>query len=122
MGKQTLFVPGPIPRLNEFVGRDPWYWRNAKKEWLELIGWEIRRQNLRPMTRVSIQWIWQERDMRQDPDNFSGIGKKFILDALVEMGILKNDGWKQIVSPWSDSWLIVPESPGVTVILEEQES
>jgi hypothetical protein len=84
----------------------------------DTIGWEIKNQHLRPMKRVFIRWIWQEKDMRRDPDNFSGIGKKFALDSLVMMGILKNDGWKQI-DGWTDKWILVPDCPGVTVILEE---
>ena len=70
------------------------------------------------MGRVFIRWTWQEKDQRRDPDNVTGIGKKFVLDALVTMGILKNDGWKQIAG-WTDTWVVVPECPGVTVILEE---
>ena len=117
--RQRLFVPGPLPRLNELIGRERWYYTSAKKKWGEAIGWEIKRQHLRPMGRVFIRWTWQEKDQRQDPDNFSGIGKKFILDALVATGILDNDGWKQIAG-WTDTWVVVPDSPGVTVILEEQ--
>jgi hypothetical protein len=111
---QTLFIPGPLPRLNELIGRERWYYKNAKKQWGETIGWEIRRQHLRPMDRVFIRWIWQEKDQRQDPDNFCGIGKKFALDALVATGILKNDGWKQLAG-WTDTWVVVPVSPARTV-------
>ena len=116
---QTLFIPGPMPVLNDYLGKGAhWTYGAAKKKWANTIGWEIRRQHLQPMGRVYIRRTWQEKDQRRDPDNVSGIGKKFVLDSLVTMGILKNDGWKQIVG-WTDHWMVVPESPGVTVILEE---
>jgi hypothetical protein len=119
---QTIFIPGPLPILNDYLGKGQrWTYGAAKKKWAAAIGWEIRRQHLRPMGRVFIRWTWQERDQRRDPDNVTGIGKKFVLDSLVTMGILKNDGWKQIAG-WTDTWIVVPESPGVTVVLEEQES
>lgn len=121
MNSQTLFIPGPLPRLNELIGRERHYYNNAKKQWATTIGWEIKRQHLRPMGQVFIRWTWQEATKRRDPDNVCAIGRKFILDALVTMGILTNDGWKQIAG-WTDTWVVVPESPGVTVILEERES
>lgn len=119
MRTQTLFVPGPLPRLNELIGRERWYYYNAKKQWSRIIGQEIMRQHLRPMERVFIRWTWQEKTERRDIDNVTGIGKKFVLDALVTMGILTNDGWKQIAG-WTDEWIVVPESPGVSLILEER--
>jgi hypothetical protein len=116
---QTLFIHGPLPALNDYLGKGQRYTYNtAKKFWADAIGWEIKRQHLRPMGRVFIRWTWQEKDERRDPDNFAGIGKKFVLDSLVKNGILKNDGWKQIAG-WTDTWVVVPLSPGVTVILEE---
>jgi len=116
----TLFIPGPLPGLNDFLGKGKhWAYNEEKKRWAETIGWEIKRQHLAPMGRVFIRWTWQEKDQRRDPDNVTGIGKKFILDSLAKAGILKNDGWKQIAG-WTDTWVVVPDSPGVTVILEEQ--
>jgi hypothetical protein len=118
---QTLFIPGPLPVLNNYLGKGQrWTYNAAKKRYGAMIGLEIRRQHLKPMGRVFILWTWQEQDQRRDPDNFSGIGKKFILDALVTMCILNNDGWKQIAG-WTDTWVVVPDRPGVTVILEEVE-
>lgn len=116
---QRLFIPGPLPRLNQLIGRERWYYTAAKKQWGETIGWEIRKQHLRPMNRVFIQWIWQEKNRQRDPDNVCAIGRKFVLDALVEMKILTNDGWTQIEG-WTDTWVVVPDAPGVTVILEER--
>lgn len=118
---QTLFIPGPLPRLNQLIGRERRYYNQAKKEWGDIIGWEIKKQHIHPMGRVFIRWTWQEKNRQRDPDNVCAIGRKFVLDALVKMGILKNDGWKHIAG-WTDTWVVVPKYPGVTVILEEQDN
>lgn len=117
--KQTLFIPGPLPILNDYLGKGQRFTYNeAKKHWGEIIGWEIKKQRLRPMGRVFITWTWQEANMKRDPDNITSIGRKFALDALVTMGILQNDGWKHI-GGWTDTWIVIADCPGVTVILEE---
>lgn len=121
MSSQTLFIRGPLPGLNDYLGMGQRFKYNAaKKAWGETIGLEILAHHLRPMKVVFIRFTWQEADQKRDPDNVTAIGKKFILDALVKMKILKNDGWKNIAG-WTDTWVVVPESPGVTVILEEQD-
>ena len=76
-------------------------------------------KGLQPMGRVRIAWRWVEASKNRDPDNFSSIGKKFILDALVTAGVLQNDGWRHIAG-WTDDWEI--GVPGVHVTLEEVES
>lgn len=117
---QQFFVPGPLPGLNAFLGKGSrWTYTEAKQVW----GWQIKvailQAKLTPMVRVYIRWTWQEEDERRDPDNFQAIGKKLILDSLVNSGILKNDGWKQI-SGWTDHWLVEATKPGVGVMLEER--
>ena len=116
---QTLFVPGPLPGQNDYLGTgNRWTYGRDKKRWAEVILVEIKRQKLKPMRNVRIYWAWAEQDMRRDPDNIMGIGKKFILDALVKGGILPNDGWKNIAG-MSDTWVVDTYSPGVYVRLEE---
>jgi Holliday junction resolvase RusA-like endonuclease len=45
---------------------------------------------------VTIDFLWIEKTGRRDLDNV-GFGKKFILDALVERGILTDDSPKYVV-------------------------
>lgn len=44
---------------------------------------------------VDIEYTWYEADRRRDKDNIA-FAKKFINDALVECGVLPNDGWRNI--------------------------
>lgn len=116
---QQFFVPGPLPGQNTFMGKGSrWTYKKAKKEWAKRIGMDIAQAKLRPMRRVQIAWQWQERNRRRDPDNFTGISKKFILDTLVGAGILPDDGWDEIAG-WTDHWMVDATNPGVLVILRE---
>ena len=78
----------------------------------------IHHAKLSPMRRVHITWRWIERNKRRDPDNFTGLSKKFVLDALVQTGVLPDDGWDEIMG-WTDSWHIEKDNPGVLITLEE---
>jgi len=46
---------------------------------------------------ADVTFYWHCADGRTDPDNIS-FAQKFILDGLVNAGVLLNDGWKQIGS------------------------
>lgn len=118
---QALFIPGPLPGMNDFAGTGTrWKYRDAKAAWARAIAFEILQQRLKPMGRVFIWWVWYEKTMKRDPDNFSSIGKKFVLDALKSAGIVPNDGWKHIAG-WADRWEVSAERPGVLVKLEASE-
>ncbi len=117
---QIFFIPGPLPGMNDYISTGNRFRYNShKRKWHDAIAFYIRRAKLKPMKRVFIQWTWMEKGMRRDPDNVCGIGKKFILDALVECGILADDGWHEIAG-WSDAWCVDKAKPGVLVLMEER--
>lgn len=117
---QVFFIPGPLPRFNVIIGRaSRWAYSGAKKKYGPMIQQYIRQAKLKPMQRVFLHFIWIEVDKRNDPDNIAGIGRKFILDALVSSGILQNDGWEEIAG-WSDAWIVDKQKPGVLITLEER--
>lgn len=51
-------------------------------------------------------------------DNISSFGRKVFQDALVEVGTLPGDGWRQIVG-FSDEFYIDQENPRVEVTIRE---
>ena len=116
---QSFFVEGPMPGQNDFMGHGKhWTYGKAKKEWAKKIAAALQEHRILAMTRVHIEWVWVERNTRRDPDNFTGISKKFILDTLVAQGVLDDDGWKQIAG-WSDRWHVDADCPGVHITLTE---
>lgn len=58
--------------------------------------------------------MWVEKNRKRDLDNIAAGGRKLILDSLVDIGVLKNDGWKN-VEGWTDSFSINKDRPGVWV-------
>ena len=115
-----------LPNLNELInakaeifhaGKRFSRYSQIKKKWMATIGWHIRQQKLKPVSRVFLKFTWHEQNKKRDPDNIAAGGKKLILDALVEMGILANDGWQQVAG-WTDAF-DVREQPGVTVEMME---
>lgn len=67
--------------------------------------------------KVHLYIDWYEKDKRRDLDNVA-FAKKFIQDALVDMGVLAGDGWKYIEG-FTDRFFIDKELPRVVVIIQE---
>lgn len=117
---QVLWVPGPLPSLNELLagragGAGNSYAR-TKKKWTNDIALLAKAARLRPMTSARIRFVWHEKHRRRNPDNFSSGGRKLVLDALVMAGVLANDGWDEVAG-FIDQWM-VSSNAGVMVILE----
>jgi len=99
-------------RSNRFTGA------KQKKEIEESISWSIVASNLRPIHKpVIIHFTWVEKNAKRDLDNICGGGRKFILDALVDAGILANDNQKW-VRGFTDTF-IVSDKYKVLIELEE---
>lgn len=84
------------PSDNRFKGRNNiWEYRTKKKDWIGIVGWAtIGKRPKKPYEKstVTITYFFPTRG-RRDPDNYSG---KFILDGLVQAGIIKDDSFQCI--------------------------
>ena len=101
-------------RTNKYVGA------KAKKQEQEYIIWGIKQQlgNVKIEKPVIGHFIWIEENKRRDLDNIC-FAKKFILDALVEAGVLKDDN-RKMVTNFRDDFEYADKSK-VIVELEEIE-
>ncbi len=99
-------------RTNKYAGAE------AKKKEQFYIVWCIKEQlgNLKISKPVVGHFTWIEENKKRDLDNIC-FAKKFILDALVEAGVLKDDN-RKIVTNFTDSFEYAKESK-VIVELEE---
>ena len=91
-------IPGRLPGLNDMTDaarRNRYESAKIKKEYTELVAWCAKRARLPHFDRVDLIVTWYEPNMKRDKDNIMA-GQKFILDGLVMVGVLANDGWKQI--------------------------
>jgi hypothetical protein len=116
---QRIFFP-MLPSLNELLARSggvSGYNRTKRRLQADLV-WAIKAAKLKPVERVTMVYTWAEPNKRRDPSNISAGGRKLIEDALVDAGVLANDGWAQIEG-WQDRFTVCPLKPGVWVELEE---
>lgn len=107
-----------LPSLNEYIRAcrsHPLAGARMKKDCEEAIGWFIRGLP-RFQGPVRIRFTWLERDARRDLDNVA-FGKKFILDALVKLGKLKDDNRRCVVG-FSDEFRLA-DRYGVIIEIEE---
>jgi hypothetical protein len=86
-----------LPSLNEYIGacRANKYEAANLKRVTEAGIIPFLRRLPRFERPVIIHFRWIERDHRRDSDNIAA-GKKFILDAMVKAGILKDDGRRYV--------------------------
>lgn len=120
MVRATCEIDMKLPGLNEYVQAcrsSAYEGSKMKRETEEEIGYFINR--LPRFTRpVFIQFRWIEKDMRRDADNIA-FAKKFILDALVKFGKLKDDS-RKYVTGFSDT-VEVGKTTKVVITIEEVE-
>ena len=120
--RQRFEVAGKLPSLNDYVSAcrsNPYKGAKAKKDAQEAVAWAIRAARLKPMRPpVTVSFTWVEPDMRRDKDNISS-AKKYVLDALVECGVIPDDNWKCIAGNLPDQYKVNKANPRVIVELEE---
>ena len=119
---QKFVINDRLPGLNEYTAnqRANKYGGNLMKRTAQkAVEWQIRASKLKPIkSPVKLIYSFYEPNRRRDKDNISGFAHKVIQDALVNTGILKGDGWKDITG-YTDSFFVDPKRPRVEVELIE---
>ena len=90
-------IPLKLPSLNEYINecRRNRYKANAYKIKIQNdISWFLMRVP-KFKNPVWLHFHWIEANRKRDLDNIAS-AKKFVLDAMVAMGILQDDGWRYI--------------------------
>lgn len=121
---QRFTIPGQLPGLNELIKKDRanrYAGAALKKESTNLCAACIMAARIRPPAAFPVMVLirWVEPNGRRDPDNIAS-GKKYILDALQAVGVLPNDGQKQICG-FRDSFSVDPKDPRIEVVLIDSE-
>lgn len=118
MFKQTLVIPGQICDLNTYIGAERTNRFKAakiKKDEGELVWALIKQQSLKPCPRpVQIVYKFYCKNKRKDKSNICAFAIKVIEDSLVTAGVLKNDGWDDIID-FSHEWEIDADNPRIEV-------
>ena len=71
-----------------------------------------------PAPKSVFKFTWYRKNKRTDPDNIC-FAKKFILDAMEEVGIIDNDGWKNVAG-FIDEFEVDKDNPRVEIELLEE--
>lgn len=94
---QQLRIVADFPTLNEVINESKKHWSRyskEKKSLTDLIAYQA--QSLRPvLVPVNLHFTWHWPSRKHDPDNIA-FAQKYVLDGLVQAGILQGDGWKMV--------------------------
>ena len=113
-----IVIEGEMPGMNKIIAAAKSHYgayAKIKKENTESVAWVAKK--IPKKERVYLDITWYCKNKRRDPDNIAG-AIKFILDGLVEAGVIANDGWKEN-GGWSNKFEVDKENPRVEIIIEE---
>lgn len=118
---QALFVPGPMPSLNQLVGGKVRDRIRLKAQWIDVVVAMAMIARLRPMARVRMSYEAFEKRGGQgrDPLNIYAGAAKIIEDALVQARVLPGDHQGVVKGIAFATIVHRPEKPGILVRLEE---
>lgn len=117
-------INGSLPGLNEYVDanrRNKYAAATMKRQAEASVIASIKRtmRGVRIKTPAMLHYVWYEKDRRRDKDNVA-FAQKFVQDALVHVGALKNDGWAQI-GGFTHDFRVDKKKPRIEVVVEEME-
>jgi len=117
-----LIISFPLPGLNEYINANRSHRQGGnamKAKTQRAIIAALRKQIKQPFREpVTMRFCWYEKNQRRDKDNIS-FAKKFILDALVQMKALRNDGWGNIDGGFTDDFFVDKAFPRVEIEIME---
>lgn len=123
MREVKFTIPGELPDLNTIIaeskrGNRGWQpYNKIKKEYTEAVAWIAKAKRVK-FKKIDLDINWVCKNRMKDPDNISGGGAKFVLDGLVDAGVIDNDGWKQVGSI-RHSFDVDKHNPRVEVTIKE---
>jgi len=118
----TLVIKGKLDGLNNYTRAcrtNQYVGARMKKKNEDIITAHIFSQlrGVHIAGRVRLAFRWYEVNKKRDLDNIC-FAKKFILDALVENGVIECDGWRG-VEGFTDSFFIDSKNPRIEVDITE---
>lgn len=117
---EKLLIPGELPGLNEIIESSKTHWAKyagKKKKLTQDIALLAKTQIKGQYKKIDLTFFWYCKNKHRDKDNIIA-GQKFVIDGLVEAGIITNDGWEQIGNI-SHSFEVDKENPRVEIFIEE---
>ena len=122
---QQFYIDQKLPSLNQYVkevGRHYQGGAKFKRYYKEIIWAYYKEARIKPLKmpcRISFEWHEKKGGHKRDLDNIA-FAKKFILDSLVDGGILPDDN-RDVVTEFVDTFKLDAEATGVLITIEELE-
>ena len=119
-----MIIPGRFPGLNDFIyecktKNGKWNGGNAMKQRDQRTICQYIPKGLTFKRPIFIEYTFYEPNARRDKDNISGYFHKVFQDALVQSGVIKDDGWKYI-SGMADYFAIDRKFPRIEIFIKEE--
>lgn len=121
---QELWIPGPMPSLNQLIGGKVRDRIRLKRQWIDVVVACAMLRRLRPMGAVLMHYQFYERRGGQgrDPLNILAGAAKIIEDAFVQARVLVDDNQNVVKGISMGPIVHRPEKAGVLVQLSQVES
>lgn len=118
-----LIIPGTLNNLNDYIAAERANRHKGAKMKADnsnIVSVAIKKylRYVKINKPVEMHYCWYEPNKRRDKDNISSFGRKVIQDALVQCGVLKDDGWKYVVG-FSDRFEVDKNNPRIEVLIKE---
>lgn len=114
-------IPGTLPTLNEYSNKERtnrFSANEVKKDAQKYVKVYIPSDAPHFTGKVTVRFRWVRPDMRCDKDNVA-FAKKFILDALQEVGVIARDSWK-LCTPYDIGFACEPKNPRIEVSISDE--
>lgn len=118
-----LIIPGTLHSLNEYItaertNRYKGAKMKASDENYVIVAIKQNLKDIKIENPVFMEYAWFEKNQRRDRDNVSSYGRKIIQDSLVKSGVLKDDGWKEVIG-FSDNFYLDKNNPRIEIKIKE---
>lgn len=122
MKEYLLTIPGTLSSLNQYIKcerTDKYKAASLKRKNENAIAIAINQclSGVKIKKPVETHYLWVVPNKRTDRDNVA-FAKKFVQDALVNAGVLEDDGWSHVVG-FSDRFEVDKDNPHIEVIIKE---
>lgn len=120
-----VVINGTLPNLNDYTDAqrsNRYKGAQLKRDAQDACAWAIKTQmrGIHLIKPIYLEYTFYEPNRRRDKDNISGFAHKVIQDALVQMKVIKDDGWDEIVG-FCDNFAVDKKRPRIEVVIKEVE-
>lgn len=117
-----LIIPGRFPSLNDYIAaerRNRHIAAKMKRDETKRVSDIAANSDMPTFEKpVHVYFAWVEPNRRRDIDNIA-FAHKFILDGLVDAGVLKGDSQKYVTG-FVDLFRVDKDNPHVSVLITDE--